>query len=169
MNSMWFQFGLICLVVFAGLCIILFALLFRHHKMQLAHAERMAALEKGVVVPATESAAPWTPRVYLLRGLIWTSVGIVLTLGLFVAAVATHTRGGESAEFMSMRARTVSQNLQIPIDQARQIVEKDDAERAKAQAPPIALAFLGLIPLAVGLAYLVFYRSEASKDAIAPR
>jgi hypothetical protein len=169
MSSTSFQFGLICVVVFTGLCIIFFGLLFRHHKLQLAHSERMAALEKGIAVPTGQAAAPWSPRVYLLRGLVWTFVGIALTLGLFVVAVASHTRHIESAEFMSIRARTVSQNLQIPIDQARQIVEKDDEERAKAEVPPIALAFFGLIPLGVGLAYLVFYRSEASKGALSPR
>jgi hypothetical protein len=165
---MSFQFGLICVVVFAGLCIIFFALLFRHHKMQLAHAERMAALEKGIAIPTGQTAAPWSPRVYLLRGLIWSVVGATLTLAMFLAAVST-PRHRHDPQWIAFQARTLSQNLEIPIDEARKMAEKDAQRAEEETGAPVALAAFGLIPLGVGLAYLVFYRAEASKAGVPPR
>jgi hypothetical protein len=52
------------------------------------HKERMAAIEKGLEVPAdhpvTEPAGNGRQRVqprYLLRGLVWLGIGLALTLG----------------------------------------------------------------------------------------
>jgi len=61
-------------------------------------------------------------------------------------------------------AREISRSLEIPIDQARQIAEKDQAER---QGMPLGIALLGVIPLAVGLAYLVFYFNDDSRKRLA--
>ena len=70
----------------------------------------------------------------------------------------------QSAEFVAMRAREISRYLEIPIDQAGQIAEKDQAER---QGMPPGIALLGVIPLAVGLAYLVFYFTDDSRKRLA--
>jgi hypothetical protein len=64
-----------------------------------------------------------------------------------------------------MRAREISRSLEIPIDQARQIAEKDGA--AQNEGVPPGIAVLGVIPLAVGLAYLVFYFTDDSRKRLA--
>ena len=164
MSNTGFQFGLI-VVIFASALILIMALLFmRHRNQQMRHQERLAALEKGVAIPAAASA-PWSPRVYLLRGLIWSFTGAALIIALFVASMTSERHYRESAELMAAQARNVSQNLQIPVEQARQIVEKDSAARAAEDTGvPIALALFGLIPLGVGLAYIIFYRSDPSQS-----
>ena len=155
-------------IVAGGLFVVALSLFFRHRNQQLEHQERMAAIEKGAPLPPRQAPAQWSPRVYLLRGLIWTFTGAALTIALFGAAVSDHRRYRESSEILSYRAKTVSQNLQIPIEQARQIVEKDEAAREEHEtgAPP-AIALFGLIPLGVGIAYLVYYKAEASNRVAA--
>src|SRR5215472_10778407 len=77
-------------VTAAVLCIVALALFFRHRTQQLEHQERMAALEKGTVLPPRQEPKPWSPRVYLLRGLIWTLAGGALTVALLGAALSDH-------------------------------------------------------------------------------
>jgi Flp pilus assembly protein protease CpaA len=170
MSNTGFQFGLICLI-FASVLIVVVVLLFlRYRRQQMAHQERLAALEKGATIPPGAAPAPWSPRVYLLRGLIWSFTGAALTIALLGASLSDRRHYRESAEWMAMRARNVSQNLQIPIEQARQIVEKDEAARASQDTGmPPAIALFGLIPLGVGLAYIVFYRSGESQQAVSSR
>ena len=57
----------------------------------------------------------------------------------------------------------------LPIEQARQVVDQDAA--ARKSGVPSGVAALGIIPLAVGLAYLVFYYSDPSRklEAATPR
>jgi hypothetical protein len=69
----------------------------------------------------------------------------------------------DSAESMAYEAQGIARNLQIPIDQAREMVEKDAA--AGNLGPRTSIALLGLIPLGVGLAYLVFYYTDPSRKA----
>jgi Domain of unknown function (DUF6249) len=167
MSNMGFQFGLICLVFSTGLILVVALLIMRHRNQQMRHQERLAALEKGVPLPPGAAQAPWSPRVYLLRGLIWTFTGAALIIALLVAALTSHRHYPESAEMMALKARNVSQYLQIPMDQARQIVAKDEAERtAEDNGAPAALALFGLIPLGVGLAYIIYYRSDASRGNV---
>ena len=151
---------------FAALVIIVLALWIRHRNQQMAHQERLAALEKGTALPLRPAKDPWSPRVYLLRGLIWTFGGATLTIALLGASLSDHRHYRDSAEVRAWHARNVSQNLQIPLEQARQIVEKDEAERAAQDTGmPPAICLFGLIPLGVGLAYLVFYRAAGQDGA----
>jgi hypothetical protein len=145
----------------AALAVTLVVLYLRHRNQQMLHQERMAALEKGTAIPLGPAPAPWSARVYLLRGLIWTFTGAALVICLFGISSVIVTQRNESAETMAWKAKNVSENLQIPLDQARQIVEKDDA--ARTNATPVPVALLGLIPLAVGLAYLVFHYTGDSR------
>ena len=158
------------ILVFAGMIVVLGVLWTRHRNQEMEHQERLAALEKGTSMPAGPAPAPWSPRVYLLRGLIWTFVGAALTVALLGAAISDKRTYHESADQMAWHARNVAQTLQIPIEQAREIVARDEATRlADYHGAPAAIALFGLIPLAVGLAYLVFYRSEAASASPANR
>jgi hypothetical protein len=146
-------------VLLSALMVIMAVLVSRHQKQQMFHQERMAALEKGTAIPLGPDPAPWSPRVYLLRGLIWTFTGAALVVGLY--GISLSTQQPDSAQTIAWRAKNVAQDLQIPMDQARQIVEKDAAAQMHGMPAPVAL--LGLIPLAVGLAYLVFYYTDDSR------
>jgi uncharacterized membrane protein len=145
-------------VVLSVLVLILSLLALRHRNQQMLHEERVAALEKGTAVPV-RSSAPWTPRIYLLRGLIWSFSGVAVLVCLFGLAVASHRPA--SAESMLWSAKNLSRTVDIPLDEARRIVEQDRAKGQEGVSPAVAL--LGLIPLAVGLAYVVFYYTDESR------
>lgn len=56
----------------------------RMHEVDCLHQERMAAIEKGLELPAETLPQPrqTPPRSrYLLRGLIWLGVGLAITFG----------------------------------------------------------------------------------------
>ncbi|MEN6534776.1 MAG: hypothetical protein ABFD60_17075 [Bryobacteraceae bacterium] len=155
------------LILLSMLVVVLAILWLRYRNQQMQHQERMAALEKGIqVVPASRPPVPWSPRVYLLRGLIWSLTGAALTGGLLgVALTASRPALPLSVERMSIRAKNVSRNLEIPMDQAMEIVKNDEAARATSRVNemPPAIALFGLIPFGVGLAYLIFYYSDESR------
>jgi hypothetical protein len=77
--------------------------------------------------------------------------------------VAWSTTRPQTLEDISYRARDISRNLQIPVDQARQMAEKDQVGRGL----PAGVAVLGVVPLGVGLAYLVFYFTDDSRKRLA--
>lgn len=56
----------------------------RLREIEYRHAERMAAIEKGIELPPEPvSQPPEPPRSrYLLRGLMWLGVGLAITLGI---------------------------------------------------------------------------------------
>jgi len=151
---------LLALLVFV---LVLAVLYLRYRQKLMLHQERMSALEKGAAIPLGPELAPWSPRAYLLRGLIWIFSGAALIICLL--GLAWSSQRPQPAEFVAMRAREISRSLDIPIDQARQIAEKDQATERTGMPPGIAM--LGVVPLAVGLAYLVFYFTDDSRKRLA--
>jgi hypothetical protein len=154
-------------VLFCALVVILAVLQLRHRNLESLHQERMAALEKGAALPMMPGPAPWSPRVYLLRGLIWSLAGVALIVCLYGISSTVSSDRVDSAESKAYAARNLARNLEIPLDQANQIVEHD--AMSGRQGPQRSIALLGLIPLAVGLAYLVFYFSDPSRKLSEPR
>ena len=146
-------------ILIAVLALILVVLYLRYRNLQMYHRERMAALEKGTAVPVGHTLAPWSARVYLLRGLLWSFAGAALVIVLL--GIAVSTRRALTAESTMNRAQNLAENAKISIEEAKQIVEQD--RRAREQGLPSTLALFGLIPLAVGLAYLVFYYTGESR------
>lgn len=145
--------GFFLILLIATQVVIFVALYFRHRNLQMFHQERMAALEKGTSIPIGHALAPWSPRVYLLRGLLWSFAGAALIISLL--GIAAGTRRTESAESTLWRAKSLAQSFNMSAEEAKQIIEKDrDTGR---NGMPRSVALLGLIPLGVGLAYLVFY------------
>jgi uncharacterized membrane protein len=149
---------LLCFFV-AALAIVILALYFRYRKQQLFHQERMAALDKGLPVPQAYTPRPWSPRVYLLRGLMWSFAGIALSV--FLLGIALTTQRPQSAENVLWRTKNLAQSAGITAEEAKQIIEKDPNTRQDGM--PLGVALLGLIPIAVGAAYLIFYHS-GNKD-----
>ncbi len=119
----------------------------------------MAALEKGVAVPLVQPQRPWSPRVYFLRGLIWSFSGAAVIVCLLGLAAASH-RTWTPTE-IAWDAKQLSETLDIPREEARKLVLLKDADTHPKEMPP-SVSLLGLIPLAVGLAYLVFYYTDES-------
>ena len=144
----------------AGLVIILSILYLRYRNLQMLHQERMTALEKEVPVPIGNILSPWSPRIYMLRGLLWSFAGAALVVSLLGLAAAF--RRPETAETTLYRAKNIAQDFNISADEAKQIAEKD--RYARQYGMPSSVALLGLIPMSVGLAYLVFYYTESSRQ-----
>jgi hypothetical protein len=96
----------------------------RRKLMELHHAERMAAIERGMEIPPLPielidgRSTPKRRRSALLPGLVWFFVGLALTVGLL-------SSGSHETD-------------EVPL-------------------------FVGLIPLGIGLAYLIYYFVEGRK------
>jgi Na+-transporting methylmalonyl-CoA/oxaloacetate decarboxylase gamma subunit len=127
----------------------------RHKKDQLVHQERLAALDKGVPLPFEAARKrPDTPRVYLLRGLLWLFMGVGVSLSLISISISVSRPVSTTAKFYranEFRASGASE------EQVKQLVQELDKEH---DGLPLGLATFGLIPMGVGLAYLIFYRKE---------
>jgi len=161
------DFGLLFVFVIgamAGPAIIIVAMILRHQQRALIHKERIAAIEKGVDVPpipsdrrAAAPSEPWTPRNYMLRGLIWLFAGLAITFALAaVAGTSNLPVTTEEKIRMANNARTAGAT-----DEEIKRLWADNSPRATGL--PIGAAALGLIPTAVGAAYLLFYGFERKK------
>jgi hypothetical protein len=146
-------------LILAASIVFIWALHFRFKRRQLLHQERLAALEKGIDLPALSDLserpqAPWSPRVYLLRGLMWLFSGIAISV--FVLGAALSTQGIEGPEERMWRTRRLK-DLGATEEQAKAMVAEGPQGH---RGLPASLALFGLIPISVGAAYLVFYSSE---------
>jgi hypothetical protein len=116
--------GMIAVVMTLSIPISYIVLRYRRARraMELLHAERMAAIERGMELPPASldieasQAALGKPRTALLPGLMWLFVGLAIT------------GSGVATEFAS------------------------------------APLFVGLIPIGIGLAYLLYYFLEERKQ-----
>jgi len=129
----------------------------RHRKALMEHEERMAALEKGAGIPAAPESTPGSVRTYLLRGMIWAFAGVALSVLLL--GVSLSDRRPEPAESRMVRAQQLSVRVGIPLEQAVRVIEQDHSAGYRGGMSPAA-ALIGLVPVAVGLAYLLFYATD---------
>lgn len=147
-------------LIFA-LVIVMGGLLVRHRQQELRHKERLLAMEKGIALPAEPAGrppAPWTPRVYLLRGLMWLFTGIALALMFLCFSIASHRP--PSWETRNSTAQQLRREGASESD-VQQYMREAAGEN---QGLPLGLAALGLVPAGVGLAYLIFYRTEGRRQ-----
>lgn len=117
-------------LIASAMFLICWSLLFRYKRRELEHQERLAP-----AAPA-QARAPWTPRLYLLRGLIWLFSGIALTVFLLAVSVTQRPLSLE--------------------DRVREVWH----DTSPHGGPPLGLALIGLVPIGVGAAYLIFYRKQ---------
>ena len=146
------------IMVLSAAAIIIWSLVLRYKRQQLRHQERMAALEKGAELPierAERAPAPWSPRIYLLRGLIWLFTGIGLTVFLFGISVSVGAHQ-ETIEDRLFRAQNLRHNGATE-DEVKQLINSKEPVRKDF---PEGFALIGLIPIGVGLAYIIYYRGE---------
>jgi hypothetical protein len=153
----------VCVIGFLLVIIIGANLFYRHKRAELVHQERMAAIERGVEFPIdTTSRPPMEPiRRYLLSGMIWLFSGAALVVFLGALSATLPHRGTGLAE------ETVAR-----IDELRKL-GADDSELRRVlydqnrRYPeiPLGLSMVGLIPMGVGLAYLIFFFTERKRAA----
>ena len=140
-------------------------ILVRYQKLKLLHQERLAVIDKGGALPAfieERPKAPWSPRVYLLRGMMWTFVGVAMVLVLVSVSISTaHPTPlyWRLSEAQGLRSQGATE------DQVKQFLAEAGQRN---DGLPIGAASLGLIPISVGLAYLVFYKKETRSPLTGP-
>jgi hypothetical protein len=150
-------FMLFLLLILALVALFIWSLQLRYKRRELLHRERLAALEKGVDLPALTDAAeaPWTPRVYLLRGLMWLLSGIAI--GIFLVGASFAARRVERPDEQMWRVQGMKHTLGLSDEQVKALLTEAPRER---DGLPVPIALFGLIPAAIGAAYLVVYRVE---------
>jgi hypothetical protein len=158
--------GFVVLVIFGSVTsLIAYALSLhvRYRRRVLQNQERMAALEKGTPLPELieEQMTPWSGRIYLLRGMMWLFSGIAIVA--FLLAIAAYSHEAPSME--SRLYRTLEfKGLGATDEQIR------EAEKEPFRALPEGIALLGLVPIGIGLAYLISYGVERKNGgATTPR
>ena len=140
---------------FLALVVFGYWLYLRYRRRELQHKERMAAIEKGVALPdLTDIEAG--PRIYLLRGMIWLLGGIALSI--FCVVVSATTQFPKSAEERFREANTIAR-LGGTADQ----IQKAQNDTSRQDRVPYAVSLIGLVPIGVGAAYLIFYRVETAR------
>lgn len=153
MHSVGFP-ELVLFIFFFTVIILLPVLFLRYRKQMLAHQERMVAIEKGASLPplpAENGSA--NPRLYLLRGLIWLLAGFGLTV--FLIGLST-----TSVQPVPLSQRLFdAQRLRADGGTPEQVERLINTQESR-QRIPIGLALIGLVPVGVGLAYLIFYAGE---------
>ena len=135
--------------------LVVYALYLRFRRRELQHRERMAAIEKGVALPDLTDIATG-PRMYLLRGMIWLLSGLALSVCLLVFSATMQFPKSTRERFEEANdiARWGGTAEQI------QAARNDTGPR---QQLPYAVSLIGLVPVAVGAAYLIFYRFETTR------
>jgi len=152
----WVVFVIFCSV--ASLIAYGLTLSVRYRRRMLQHQERMAALERGTPLPdlTEEPQAPWSGRIYLLRGMIWLFSGIAIVV--FLSTIAAYSRQTPSIEMRLHRTQELKR-LDATDEQIR------EAETEPYHALPGGVALLGLVPIGIGLAYLIYYKVEGKTTA----
>jgi hypothetical protein len=128
---------------------------FRYKQRELQHRERMLALEKGGTLPLLEDPSARNslhPRTFLLRGMMWLFSGIGLMAFLLALSVSAQK---DIPASVRVQNANYAKNSGATEEQIRMILN-DTQERG---LPP-GFSLIGLIPMGVGLAYLLTYRKE---------
>jgi len=146
---------LVFLVIMAVI-IVLPSLFMRYKWQTLRHAERMLALEKGAQLPLEplDTNSLSTYRIYLLRGLIWLFSGIALVV--FLAGLSAADFETDSLTTRMWHAQEL-RSMGFPEEQWKRLIDNPEPRH---QRIPLGLAYIGLIPIGVGCAYLIFYAAE---------
>lgn len=159
----WHPEDLMLLVfIVGGLAFLLVLMILRHRRAVLRHHERLQVIERGGVLPSLDEErpkAPWTPRTYLLRGMMWLYTGIAITI-MIGALSLSNSRPRDMSDKLA-RVRDL-RNSGATEQQCQQYMRELDAER---DGMPLGAATVGLIPIGVGVAYLMFYRKEQQMPA----
>lgn len=147
----------------AVMVVVGFSLRLRLRRREIQHREWMAALEKGVPLPEVSriEAGMDSPRTYLLRGLIWLTCGLTLTV--FLVGVWFTSGNRPSLDEQIRQARDLGYTQEDIREMANEL-RRDALARASTPGFPLGLTFVGIVPAGIGIAYLVFYRAESRRE-----
>ena len=137
-------------LILCGLAFLTVLMILRHRLAVLRHQERLQVIERGGVLP---------PRTYLLRGMMWLYTGIAIAIMLGAISVSASRPPSMSSKVWQVK------NLRdngATEQQIQQYMREADNER---DGLPLGAATVGLIPIGVGVAYLMFYRKEQQTPA----
>lgn len=149
-------------VLGGGMLLLLLSLYLRFKRHQFRHKERMAALEKGASLPVDPPEATPGARVYLLRGMMWLFAGIGLTLFLFrLAYVEREPRMPAAVLQERLLWEKRLKELGADEEQVKQVRAQSRSHSRPFIPEPFAL--IGLIPIGVGLSYLIFHAAESRR------
>jgi hypothetical protein len=148
--------GFVVFVIFSSISSLIaysLTLSVRYRRRVLQHQERMAALDKGTPLPdlTEEPQALWSRNVYLLRGMMWLFSGIAIAL--FFSAMVAYSHETPRMESRLYRIQEL-RGLGATEEQIQ------EAEKEPFRALPEGLGLLGLVPIGIGVAYLISYRVE---------
>jgi hypothetical protein len=148
---------LVAFSVVVSIAIVIVASLYlRYRQREFQHQERMAAIDKGTLLPdIDEPQSPRSGRIYLLRGMMWLFSGIAIVA--FLAAMVAYSREPSSME----RRLDRTQELRRLGATEEQIQEAE--KELPRDAMPGGIPLLGLVPMGIGLAYLIYYRVEGKR------
>lgn len=138
-------------MLIAAILITAGCLIFRFLVEALRHRERMAAIDKGAALPV-EPARAGAPHIYLLRGMMWFFSGIAI-VAFLVSLPSPMNDGG--LEFTLAQSEKLKE---MGASQAQ--IDQYFADRLRRKEFPEGAQFIGLIPMFIGLAYLIFYGVE---------
>jgi hypothetical protein len=147
-------------VLFALFIVVFPTLVLRYRRLELRHQEKMAAFEKGAPVPLETADRPATVETYQLRGLVWLAAGIALSIVLYLVMPLA---ASDSAATRLYREQDMKR-AGFTYDEIRDTMQDYDrrADRTRAYAA------LGLVPAAVGAAYLFFYYEQRRRYVYDP-
>ena len=148
---------LLLVLMVGGLAFLTVLMILRHRLAVLRHQERLQVIERGGVLPSLDEErpkAPWSPRTYLLRGMMWLYIGIAITIML--GAISLSDSRPMDLSYKVARVREMRDSGATE-QQLQQYMHELDERR---DGMPLGAATVGLIPIGVGLAYLMFYRKE---------
>jgi hypothetical protein len=143
-------------IFLAAVGLFVYALYLRFRRRELLHKERMAALEKGAALPDLTDIEVG-PRIYLLRGMIWLLSG--LALSIFLLVLSATTQFPKSAEERFREANTIAR-----LGGTAEQIQQAQNDTGSQNRLPYAVSLIGLIPVGVGVAYLVFHRVETARS-----
>jgi hypothetical protein len=153
-------FGAVLLVSAAAL--VAWGLMLRFRRREIQHREWMAALEKGLPLPELSRLENGMngSRTNLLRGLIWLTCGVTLTVFLVGVWMTSNSRPSLDEQIRQARdlGYTQEEIREMANDWRRQALF-----RASTPGFPLGLTFVGIVPAGIGIAYLVFYRVESRR------
>jgi hypothetical protein len=136
--------------------ILICSLIFRYRRRELKHKEWLVAIEKGIPPPEIGDLglqSEGSPRLYLLRGLLWLFGGVGIfgfLLGLSLMTAGTKTAMQRAVQTQRLKNMGASDEL----------IRQVQSDTTPENSVPRGFFLVALAPIGVGLAYLIFYRSE---------
>ena len=152
--------AVVFLVLFACAFVVMPSLVLRYRRLELRHRERMVAFDKGIPIPPDppETGAT-TLETYQLRGLIWLAAGIGLGVVLFIMMPML---AGQSQRALFFQEQNLKQ-AGYTKEEIREAINTEEARIEVQRQRSRSLAALGILPAAVGAAYLFFYYEQRKR------